>query len=184
MGLDLPRPPKGSFSWSAARSGHKDNEALALPALATMVCRITNGSALLPDVDGGEDNASTAARSIIRRATGGAARVGRDLRERQAARNDRAGRARSARAPGVLIPIGGSSPKEASSPKGRGYPLRQNQILLRFGRRDMKQFLNFTLPPYRGFHHGGVSLWPCSSRRQVTRHGRQPGGGERVRGRF
>ena len=81
MGLDLPRPPKGSFSWSAARSGHKDNEALALPALATMVCRITNGSALLPDVDGGEDNASTAARSIIRRATGGAARVGRDLRE-------------------------------------------------------------------------------------------------------
>src|SRR5262245_8340732 len=102
MGLDLPRPPKGSFSWSAARSGQNDNEALALPALATMVCRITNGSALLPDVDGrspwvrrckdigaahlsdlssGEDNASTAARSIIRR--GGAARVGRDLRERQ-----------------------------------------------------------------------------------------------------
>ena len=25
--------------------------------------------------------------------------------------------------------------------------------------------LNFTLPPYRGVHHGGVSLWPCSSRR-------------------
>src|SRR6516165_12126420 len=39
-----------------------------------------------------------------------------------------------------------------------------------------QQFLDFTLPPYRGFHHGGVSLWPCSSRRQVTRHGRQPGG--------
>src|SRR5262249_49760617 len=27
-----------------------------------------------------------------------------------------------------------------------------------------------------GVRHGGVSLWPCSSRRQVTRHGRQPGG--------
>ena len=40
------------------------------------------------------------------------------------------------------------------------------------------------LPPYRGVHHGGVSLWPCSSRRQVTRHGRQPGGGECIRGRF
>jgi len=31
-------------------------------------------------------------------------------------------------------------------------------------------------PPTGGFHHGGVSLWPCSSRRQVARHGRQPGG--------
>jgi len=52
----------------------------------------------------------------------------------------------------------------------------QNQILPRFRGRDMKQFLNFTLPPYRGVHHGGISLWPCSSRRQVSRHGRQPGG--------
>src|SRR5215831_8791988 len=34
----------------------------------------------------------------------------------------------------------------------------------------------FHASPYRGVHHGGVSLWPCSSRRQVTRHGRQPGG--------
>src|SRR6516165_10308426 len=74
-----------------------------------------------------------------------------------------------------LIPIGVSSPKEATSPKGRGTP-SQNQILPRFRGRDMKQFLNFTLPPYWGVHHGGVSLWPCSSRRQVTRHGRQPGG--------
>src|SRR5262249_51467560 len=60
----------------------------------------------------------------------------------------------------------------------------QNQILPRFRGRDMKQFLNFTLPPTGGFHHGGVSLWPCSSRRKVTRHGRQPGGGECIRGRF
>src|SRR6516162_11201882 len=84
--------------------------------------KVTNGKVLIAGVDqrspwvrrckdivaahlsdlGGEDNASTAARSIIRRATGGAARVGRDrhqrLRERQAARNDRGGRARSARA--------------------------------------------------------------------------------------
>jgi hypothetical protein len=67
-----------------------------------------------------------------------------------------------------LIPIGVSSPKEATSLKGRGYPLRQNQILPRFWGRDMKQFLNFTLPPTGGFHHGGISLWPCSSRRQVT----------------
>jgi len=37
----------------------------------------------------------------------------------------------------------------------------------------MKQFLNFTLPPYRGVHHGGVSLWPCSSRRQLDTGGNQ-----------
>jgi hypothetical protein len=49
-----------------------------------------------------------------------------------------------------LIPIGVSSPKEATSLKGRGPPLGQNQILPRFRGRDMKQFLNFTLPPYRG----------------------------------
>jgi hypothetical protein len=47
----------------------------------------------------------------------------------------------------ILIPIGVSSPKEATSPKGRGYPLRQNQILPRFRGWDMKQILNFTLPP-------------------------------------
>jgi hypothetical protein len=38
----------------------------------------------------------------------------------------------------ILIAIGVSSPKEATSPKGRGYPLRQNQILPRFRGRDMK----------------------------------------------
>src|SRR6516165_6011946 len=76
----------------------------------------------------------------------------------------------------AIFTVGRHRQKEATSPKGRGRPLSQNQILPRFRGRDMKQFLNFTLPPYRGVHHGGVSLWPCSSRRQVTRHGRQPGG--------
>src|SRR5262249_26748651 len=64
----------------------------------------------------------------------------------------------------ILIFVGVSSPKEATSSKGRGHPLGQNQILPRFQGRDMKYFLNLTLPPYRGVHHGGVSLWPCSSR--------------------
>src|SRR5262245_12097307 len=38
-----------------------------------------------------------------------------------------------------------------------------------------RAIFEFHAAPYRGVHHGGVSLWPCSSRRQVTRHGRQPG---------
>ena len=44
----------------------------------------------------------------------------------------------------------GIIPKRATSPRGRGYPLRQNQILPRFRGRDVKQFLNFTLPPTGG----------------------------------
>src|SRR5262249_27773374 len=39
-----------------------------------------------------------------------------------------------------------------------------------------RHLFEFHASPLRGVHHGGVSLWPCSSRRQVTRHGRQPGG--------
>src|SRR5262249_1976363 len=60
----------------------------------------------------------------------------------------------------------------------------QNQILPRFQGRDMKQFLNFTLPPYRGVSPRRRISLACSSRRQVTRHGRQPDGGECIRGRF
>src|SRR6516165_6882081 len=125
MGLDLPRPPKGSFSWSAARSGHKDNEALALPALATMVCRITNGSALLPDVDGRSP--------WVRRCKDIVAAHLSDL---------------------SVARITPARPRAASS-----------------------DALPAALPASAGgVHRGGVSLWPCSSRRQVTRHGRQPGG--------
>ena len=54
-----------------------------------------------------------------------------------------------------------SSPKEATSPKGRGQPLSQNQIMPRFRGWDMKQCLNFTLPPYRGGHHGGYLSGPA-----------------------
>src|SRR6516225_6802849 len=56
----------------------------------------------------------------------------------------------SANSSQILIFVGVSSPKEATSPKGRGTP-SQNQILPRFRGRDMKQFLNFTLPPTGGF---------------------------------
>src|SRR5215471_139142 len=38
---------------------------------------------------------------------------------------------------------------------------------------SLESIFEFHASPLRGVHHGGVSLWPCSSRRQVTRHGRQ-----------
>ena len=44
-----------------------------------------------------------------------------------------------------------------------------------FSGKGHEAIFEFHASPYRGVHHGGVSLWPCSSRRQVTRHGRQPG---------
>ena len=47
-------------------------------------------------------------------------------------------------------PQGCHPQKRLRHPKVGGHPLRQNQILPRFRGRDMKQFLNFTLPPYRG----------------------------------
>src|SRR5215831_328018 len=45
-----------------------------------------------------------------------------------------------------------------------------------FSGKGHEAIFEFHASPLRGVHHGGVSLWPCSSRRQVTRHGRQPGG--------
>ena|SRR6516164_6525376 len=146
MGLDLPRPPKGSFSWSAARSGHKDNEALALPALATMVCRITNGSALLPDVDGrspwvrrckdivaahlSDLSVARITPARPRAASSDALPAGLPASDAIGTRDSVSDKprvtigqvAREAHARRVLIPIGVSSPKEATSPKGRVPP--------------------------------------------------------------
>jgi hypothetical protein len=50
----------------------------------------------------------------------------------------------------ILIPIGCHPQKRLRHPKVEGYPLRQNQILPRFRGWDMKQILNFTLPPTGG----------------------------------
>src|SRR5262245_42331510 len=60
----------------------------------------------------------------------------------------------------------------------KGYPLNgPKSNFAAFSGKGHEAIFEFHASPLPGgFHHGGVSLWPCSSRRQVTRHGRQPGG--------
>src|SRR6516164_6633816 len=76
----------------------------------------------------------------------------------------------------ILIFVGVSSPKEATSRKGRGAPTWPKSNLAALSGKGHEAIFEFHASPYRGVHHGGLSLWPCSSRRKVTRHGRQLGG--------
>src|SRR5262249_44595958 len=74
-------------------------------------------------------------------------------------------------------PHRGVIPKRGYVTQRSGVPPSPKSNFAAFSGKGHEAIFEFHASPLPGgFHHGGVSLWPCSSRRQVTRHGRQPGG--------
>ena len=71
----------------------------------------------------------------------------------------------------------GVIPKRGYVAQRSGVPPSPKSSFAAFWGKGHEVIFEFHASPLPGgFHHGGVSLWPCSSRRQVTRHRRQPGG--------